>query len=58
MLAAALLVVYVLLGSGWIMFGCLISLVSGSLMTGEALMPRRNMAGTKTWQNDGLPGGG
>ena len=56
-LAVALLVVYVVLGNGWVMLGCVASRVTGSITTGEALLPGRDLSGTKTWQNDRLPGG-
>ena len=58
--APMLFAVAVTTEAGWAMLAGLVCAVAGLLMVGRVFAPQRASfrAGTKIWQNDGLPGGG
>ena len=49
--------VALLTGSVWAWVFSLGSVALGFMLVVQALMPDRNVHGTKVWQNDGHPGG-
>ncbi len=53
-----LFLVAVLTEGVWAWVASLGSVALGLMLIVQALMPDRNVHGTKVWQNDGLPGGG
>jgi len=57
-LAGAALATLAVLADGlWLLGGSSAAAALGLMLLSRALMPERNMHGTKVWQNDGLPGG-
>jgi hypothetical protein len=56
----AFVVLAVFNGAGWAFIAALAAFAAGLVTVGAVLTPDRSSfhAGTKIWQNDGLPGGG
>jgi hypothetical protein len=54
---SALFGVAMFTNSMWLWGGSIAGVGLGLMLIVQALIPDRNMQGTKVWQNDGLPGG-
>jgi hypothetical protein len=54
---AALIATATFIDNVWLLGGGSAGVALGLMLIVQALIPDRNMQGTKVWQNDGLPGG-